>query len=327
MSNLITGATGHVGNVLARRLLARGERVRAMVVPGDDLTPIAGLDVEVVEGDVLDPASLAAATAGINVVYHLAGIVSILPGAVALMRRVNVEGVRNVAAAAQEARVRRLVHVSSIHALARRPDGSAIDETTPLALKNAAGVYDQTKAQGTRAILDAVKQGLDAVIAFPTGIIGPYDFRRSEMGQAVIHFARERFHLLVRGAFDFVDVRDVVDGLILASERGQRGEGYILSGTNISIPGLKAAVQEAAGVASGHVILPWRAAMAMARLMQHVYHLTRTTPLFTPYSLQTLHDGACCTRAKAEQDLGYAPHPLQQTLRDTLSWRRGTVMA
>jgi dihydroflavonol-4-reductase len=323
--NLVTGATGHVGNVLVRQLLARGVRVRALVLPDETLNPIAALDVEQVEGDVLNPASLIDAMTGVDVVYHVAGIVTILPGAEALMRRVNVAGPRNVAAAALKSGVRRLVHVSSIHALQRGDYHSIIDESRPLALKNAAGVYDQSKAQGTQAVLDAVKQGLNAVITYPTGILGPHDYRRSAMGKAVASFAKEHFHMLVQGAFDFVDVRDVARGLILAGEHGRCGEGYILSGTHLSIPALKTAVQDVAGVASGHIVLPWRLAMAFARIMQHVYRLTLTTPVFTPYSLKTLQDGARCVYTKAERELGYTIHPIRQTLRDTLAWSRAAA--
>lgn len=325
--NLVTGATGHVGNVLVRRLLARGDRVRALVLPNETLNPIEDLDVEQVQGDVLNPDSLTTAMADVDVVYHVAGIVTILPGAEALMRRVNVEGPRNVAEAALKAGVRRMVHVSSIHALKRGDHQTTIDEARPLALKNAAGVYDQSKAQGTRAVLDAVKQGLDAVVAYPTGVLGPYDYRHSAMGKAVLNFAREQLHMLVRGAFDFVDVRDVADGLILAGERGRRGEGYILSGTHLSIPALKTAVQDAAGVASGHIVMPWWLAMTFARLMQHIYRITHTTPVFTPYSLRTLQDGAQCARTKAERELGYAIHPIHETLHDTLTWWRTAAFA
>ena len=123
MNDLVTGATGHIGNVLVRKLLDQGEKVRALIWRGEDTTPLKGLDVEQVEGDVLDPASLEPAMHGVETVYHLAGIISIMPGRNPLVWRVNVEGTRNVLEAARHARVRRLIYTSSIHAIARAPHG------------------------------------------------------------------------------------------------------------------------------------------------------------------------------------------------------------
>jgi dihydroflavonol-4-reductase len=229
---LVTGATGHVGNVLVRELLARRNNVRALILPGEKRESIEELPIEKVEGNVLDPASLERAMQGVEIVYHLAGIISIVPGAEARMRKVNVEGVRNVARAALTAGVRRMVHVSSIHAFKRLPLGSIVDEEAPLAPDSPAGAYDRTKAEGTLALLEVVRDGLDAVIACPTGIIGPHDYLRSEMGQTILSYTRKKLHFLVDGAYDFVDVRDVAHGLILTCEKGRRGELYILSGSN-----------------------------------------------------------------------------------------------
>jgi dihydroflavonol-4-reductase len=321
--NLVTGATGHVGNVLVRRLVAEGVPVRAMVLPRDDCPSLGGLGVEKIEGNVLEPTSLDQAMVGVDAVYHLAGIISIVPGTEALMRRVNVEGVRNVAAAAQRAGVRRMVHVSSIHAFSRLPAGEMVTESTPLALADAAGSYDQTKAEGTMVLREAMAQGLDAVVIHPTAIIGPHDYLGSELGRALLGFSRRRLQLLVRGAYDFIDVRDIVNGLVLAMEQGRRGEAYILSGTYATIPQLSGLVQQIAGIHTGRLVLPNPLAMLFARFMQHVYTLTATTPQFTPYSLRTLYDNARFSSRKAREQLGFRTRPLAETIQDTLRWRRG----
>jgi len=320
--NLITGATGHLGNVLARELVERGERVRALMLPSDSHCPLDHVDVKCIEGDVLDPDSLAAAMTGVDTVYHLAGIISILPGADALMRRVNVEGVRNVATAALEAGVERLVHVSSVHAFQRMPQGTLVDETIPLAAEHAAGTYDQTKAQGTLAILEAVQNGLDAVVACPSAIIGPYDFRGSLLGSTLVQYARRRLHFLVPGAYDFVDVRDVAHGLTLARDRGQSGEIYILSGTYATLQEVKASVQRAANVCSSHLVLPWRIAKGAAAVAQRVYKMANIKPQFTLYALRTLEENAYFSNRKARQALGFEPRPLVETLRDMLTWQQ-----
>jgi dihydroflavonol-4-reductase len=295
--------------------------VCALVLPGDTCTALNGLPVDCVAGNVLDPESLDRAMQGVDTVYHLAAIISIVPGSEALMRRVNVEGVRNVAAAAMRAGVRRMVHVSSIHAFRRLPEGQVVDETTPLALDNAAGSYDQTKAEGTLALREAVQQGLDAVVIHPTAVIGPNDYLGSELGKAFHGFSRHRLQLLVRGAYDFVDVRDVVEGMVLAQQHGRSGEAYILSGTYATLPHVVSLIQRTAGLHTGRLTLPDCVAMTFARLMQHVYTLAGATPQFTPYSLHTLWDNAHFSSRKAREQLGFRTRPLPETIRDILLWQ------
>lgn len=319
---LVTGATGHLGNVLVRRLVSGGEQVRALVLPDDRCAGLEALEVELVKGSVLDLESLDLAMQNVDCVYHLAAIISITPGAEALMRRVNIEGVRNVASAALKGGVNRLVHVGSVHAFRRMPDGIVVTEETPLATDSPAGTYDETKAKGIAAVKDVVKQGLDAVIACPSAIVGPYDYRGSLLGKALANFARHKVHLLVPGAYDFVDVRDVADGLIAACDRGRTGEIYIVSGHHATLAEAKAIIQEAAGLHSGQIVLPWKLAIGFARVMQHVYRMTKATPQFTLYSLRTLADNAHFSSAKAARELNYHARSLLDTARDLLTWRQ-----
>jgi len=317
---LVTGATGHVGNTLVRELVARKMAVRALVLPGEDTSALSSLPVECVAGDVLDSASLDPAFAGVDCVYHLAGIISIMPGLDALMRRVNVEGTRNVLAAARRAGVRRLVYTSSIHALQRPPHGVVIDESLPFDPQNPAGEYDRTKAEATLAVLDAVQGGLDAVIVCPTGIIGPHDYRGSELGTLLKGWIRQPFSFLVDGIFDWVDVRDIALGHILACEKGRPGETYILGGERISIARLWVMVRETAGNYSQTYIVPFRLASAAAQVAAFWYRLTRTRGRFTPYSLETVNSNSDISIAKARRELGYTPRPIADTIRDTVLW-------
>ncbi|HHY18267.1 MAG TPA: SDR family NAD(P)-dependent oxidoreductase, partial [Firmicutes bacterium] len=172
---LVTGATGHIGNVLVRKLVQRGKDVRVMVLPGEKQNLPQNLDVEVVEGNVLDPQSLEVAMGGIQLVYNLAGIIAITPGAEKLMWDVNVDGARIVAQMALKMKVGRLIHVGSVHAFARRPQ-EVVDEENPLALTAPINNYDRTKAEGVAAALDIARAGLDLVVACPSGVIGPYDY-------------------------------------------------------------------------------------------------------------------------------------------------------
>ena len=323
---LVTGAAGHIGNVLIRKLLKQGEAVRALVLPGENLDSLRGLEVELAVGNVLDPSSLRRAMEGIDTVYHLAGIISIVPGDEELMKKVNIDGARNVAEAALAAGVGRMVHVSSIHAFRREPHGIVVDERTPFDPDNPAGGYDQTKAAGTLAVLEVAERGLDVVAVCPTGVIGPYDFRGSEMGELVLSFSKKRLHFLIKGAYDFVDVRDVAGGIIEAGRQGKSRETYILSGTRLTLVGLLRIVQEATGLRTPLVLIPYKLAWFVSRFTQHFYRLTNRTPRFTTYSLQTVVENSYFSHRKATRDLGYRPRPMTHTVKDFLAWHRDSYL-
>ena len=318
--NLVTGATGHIGNVLVRLLNERGEKVRAMIMPGEDPTPLNGLDVDIIEADVLDYQSLRKAFDHMDVVYHLAGIISILPGKDHMLQAVNVIGTRNVIQAARTANVRRLVYTSSIHALKHVPEGVLIDESVPFDTEHAISSYDFSKASASMDVLNAVQDGIDAVIVCPTGVIGPYDFRRSELGQLILDCVDQKPMLYVDGAYDFVDVRDVAQGLILAGDKGRCGESYILSGERVAVLDIIKIVQEILGQRLFRLKIPFSLARFTARLTPLYYRLSHVKPRFTSYSLATITSNSFISHAKAHLELGYFPRPLRESLSDTVGW-------
>ncbi len=316
---LVTGATGHIGNVLVRKLVDGGERVRALILPGESCRPLDGLTVEVLEGDVLEPSSLRQAFKGIRGVFHLAGLISIMPGADPAVRRVNVEGTRNVLKAALEAGVKRLLHTSSIHAIQRIERG-LVDESLPYDPANPFGEYDRSKAEATLEVQAAVRTGLDAVIVCPTGVIGPYDFRGSMMGGVIRSAAEQKPTLYVDGAYDFVDVRDVVAGMLAAFRHGRAGESYILSGQKSSVRYVLETVREITGRRFFQLKIPFNLAKFAARFTPWYYRRARITPRFTPYSLEVLRSHCDISHAKATRELGYQPRTLYETITDTVSW-------
>ncbi len=319
---LVTGATGHIGNVLVKELVERGEKVRVLILPGEDPAPLAGLNIETVQGDVLDEGTLRHAMEGVQVVYHLAGIISIMPGKDEMVYRVNVVGTRNILQACLEAGIKRLVYTSSIHAISRIPEGTTIDETVPFDAARAAGEYDRTKAQASLEVLNAVRKGLDAVIVCPTGVIGPFDYRLSEMGRVILDCIRTRQAIFIDGAYDFVDVRDVVKGQILACERGKSGESYILSGERVTVRQLIDLVSEVSGVKVPRLRLPYWAAQAAAVFTPAYYRISGRKPRITSYSLETLRSNSYISSAKARRELGYAPRSIRETIADTIAWFR-----
>ncbi len=318
--NLITGATGHIGNVLARHLLQRGEKVRAFVLPGDSLVPLQGLDVEITQGDVLRPADLEKAMKGVQVVYHLAALITIMPGKNEKVRQVNVEGTRNLLAAAQKAGLRRVVYTSSIHAIQRAPQGVTIDETLPYDPSNPYGAYDTSKAQASLLVQQAAQNGLDAVLVCPTGVIGPYDFRVSLMGAGILRYWDGKEVQYFPGGYDYVDVRDVAAGMIAAAEKGRRGESYLLSGGYLSNRELVETGRRITGGKYPLRELPLPLVHLLSRLMPLYYRLSKTSPQLTPYAVEVLQSNANISHAKATRELGYTPRPLPESLSDALYW-------
>jgi dihydroflavonol-4-reductase len=314
----ITGATGHVGSNLVRALLERGRRVRAVVF--ERSPALDGLDVEQVPGNVLEPETLERAFDGVEVVFHLAAAISISGDPRGHVRRTNVDGARNVAAAARTARVRRMVHCSSIHAFDLAGTDGVVDESCGRARSADHFAYDRSKYEGEQAVRDQIAEGLDAVIVNPTGVIGPFDFAPSRMGRVLVDLYHRRVPALIAGGFDFVDVRDVVSGLLSAEAKGRTGENYILSGRYHGVDEIARSASAVTGRLPPRLLLPaWLVACGVP-VAGAVGWVRRREPLYTFESLRTLGYSARVSSAKAARELGYAARPLSETVRDTYEW-------
>jgi len=318
--NLVTGGAGHVGNVLVRELLARGEQVRVLILPGEDTHSIEGLDVECVVGDVLDKDSLLRAMRDVDVVFHLASLVSITEEKSYLLEAVNVEGTRNVIEAAKQQNIDKLIYTSSIHALERPPAGVTINEKLNFDPNNPAGPYDRTKAKASLLIETASKAGLDCRIVCPTGVVGPYDYRHSEMGELILSWMQKPVNFMVKGSFDFVDVRDVARGHILARDNGKKGETYILGGERIELTSLHMLVKEATKRDTSLITFPLPIAKIIAPIAEFYYKITKTKPRLTRYSLETVFSNSDISSDKAHEELGYENRTLMQSVVDTVNW-------
>jgi dihydroflavonol-4-reductase len=320
MRVMVTGASGHLGANLVRRLLERGDRVRVLV--HRQARSLEGLGVEAAWGDVLDSESLRAAFAGAEIVYHLAGVVSIQGDVGGLVPAVNVEGADNVARTALECGVQRMVHCSSVHAFDL---GAGEGPLTEGAARVPAGsrrhaAYDRSKAEGERRVRAAVSQGLDAVIVHPTGVIGPYDFEPSRMGQFFLRLARGSLPALVEGGFDFVDVRDVAEGLLAAAERGGTGESYLLGGLFCRVPELASMSAAVTGRLHTRPTLPIWVARLGVPVLRLAAAATHTEPLYTAESLAILRLGRSVDHSKAGRELGYTARPTLESVADIYRW-------
>jgi dihydroflavonol-4-reductase len=312
MSVVVTGATGHVGANLVRALLAQGRPTRALVHV--DRKAVEGLDVEVFEGDICNPDSLVDAFEGAEVVYHLAVHISIRNDQWPLLESVNVIGSRNVVEACLRCGVRRLVHFSSIHATTQELTDIPASESRHYP------PYDRSKSAAEREVRQGIARGLDAVIISPTAIIGPYDYKPSHFGEALLKLADGKLPALVSGGFDWVDVRDVIQGAMRAEERAPTGAKYILSGHWVSLRDVAALVEQMTDAPAPGFVCPMWLARVGAPIVTALDRLRGRRPLYTSASLQALRDNRNISYQKATKELDYHPRPFRETLIDTLRW-------
>ena len=320
MDVAVTGAAGHVGGNLVRALLEEGRSVRVLV--RNDTRAIDGLDVEIVRGDVLDPAALKKLFRGVRTAYHAAGKISIMTSHDAEVLRTNIEGARNVAEACLACGVGRLVHFSSIHAFCSDPGGEMITEEREL-VSRSDFCYDRSKAAGQREVLKGVARGLDAVIVNPTGIIGPIDYKPSRMGETLLDIYHSRLPALIDGGYNWVDVRDVVQGAIAAERKGRTGECYLLAGHWKSIADIAETVTAVSGIRTPRLVTPLWLCAGVSHVSQLYSKVTNTSAKFTPYAIKTLRRHRHISHSKAGKELGYRPRPFEETIRDTLMWFDG----
>ncbi len=318
MTVLVTGASGHIGGNLVRALLEGGRQVRVLL--RDDARAVEGLDVERCAGDTRDADSLRAACRGADAVYHLAGVIAISAAQEELLLPVNVQGTENLARACLQAGVRRLVHFSSVHALVEHPFHAPVAETRALAIGEENLPYARSKAEGELRVMQAVADGLDAVILNPTGVLGPFDFKPSHMGQLLVMLQQRRMPALVHGVYDWVDARDVARSALAAEKEGRCGERYLLPGHRASIAELAARVAEITGVPAPRFTTPCWAAKLGAPFVTAWAGLWGQRPLYTSQSLQVLEGNSHIDGSKARAELGHRARPLKETLQEFFAW-------
>jgi dihydroflavonol-4-reductase len=318
MTVVVTGATGHIGANLVRALINEGRSTRCLVHV--NCRAIDGLDIEKAGGDVRDLDSLCRAFRGADVVYHLAAGISLSMADWPRLESINVTGTRHVVEACLRTGVRRLVHFSSIHALVQEPLAIPVDESRPLVESRHYPPYDRSKAAAEREVRQGIERGLDAVIIYPTAIIGPYDYQPSYFGEALLAMAQQKLPALVTGGFDWVDARDVAAGAMLAEEKAPPGTGYLLSGHWMSMCDIAAMVGEITGVATSRLVCPLWLASIGAPIIKAISHLNGKLPLYTSVSLRALKSNRHISHEKATRELGYKPRPFYETLVDTLHW-------
>ena len=323
---LVTGATGHIGNVLVRKLadLYPQETIRVFLQPQEKLQFFDGLALELYFGDIRKETDVRRAVNGARLVFHLAGLIETAPRRPQLLNEINIGGTRNIVEACLAYRVERLVYVSSVHALPDLPDNQKITEIKDFPYPDLLGPYAQSKSAATAAVYDGISRGLDAVVAFPSGVIGPYDYRLSEMGRLIRYLSTQGWLKVImsfNGAYNFVDVRDVADGLIAAARLGKPGEGYILSGHKVDLRQVIRLEREALGQRQPAIFFAPTWLVRVGAWLAHVFsRMIGIKPFFTPYSVSVLESNCNLSHEKAARELGFEPRPLIDTFRDSILW-------
>lgn len=319
---LITGGTGHLGQTVIRQLIHdRAGSIRALVLPGDRTK--LPKEVETIFGDVCDLASLPpffnTDGYGETVLLHLAAMITIASKPNPMLWRVNVEGTRNVMDMALERRIGRVVYVSSVHAIPEKPLPCRITEASHFTADSVTGQYAKSKAAAAEIVLDFARRGLNVSIVHPSGILGPGDTLKSNhLTRTVQAMASGRMPFSIAGGYDFVDVRDVAQGILQCEAKGRAGECYILSGHYVSVSGLTRIISGFTGRKFLPLHIPKFALRFFALLGEKLAVLFSRSPLLTPYSLSTLQANALFSCRKAVRELGYRVRPLRMTVKNVL---------
>ncbi|HTA70581.1 MAG TPA: hopanoid-associated sugar epimerase [Bryobacteraceae bacterium] len=315
---LVTGATGFIGWHVARRLLARGHRVRALARPS---SRVRELEVEVVTGDLRDRESLDRAVAGCGAVFHVAADYRLWAKDQSELYRSNVEGTRNLLAAAREAGVEKVVYTSTVGCIGIPRDRPG-SEDVEVHLEEMAGAYKRSKFQAEQVALEFAGAGFPVVIVNPTAPIGDHDFKPTPTGKIVVDYLKGAMPAFVDTGLNVVDVEDTSEGHVLALERGRPGERYILGCENLT---LEQILTRLAGISGGKAP-SWRIPYAIAYMAGLAStgwaNLTGVEPRAPLDAVKMARKKMFVSPDKAKRELGFNPGPVDGALKRAVDWFR-----
>jgi dihydroflavonol-4-reductase len=324
MTVFLTGATGFVGSAVLRRLLNAGEEVRVLARKGGERRNIDGLACEVVEGDLTDPTTYAARLSGCDALYHVAADYRIWAPDAAAMNRINIEGTRDLLRAAAEAGVARMVYTSSVATLGLNSDRSPANEDTPTSLEGMIGVYKRSKFLAEQEVKRLVsEEGVPVVIVNPSAPIGPRDIKPTPTGRIVVDAARGKMPAYVDTGLNIVHVDDVANGHLLAFEKGEIGERYILGGDNMTLFAILEAVSSYVGRRPPAFKVPHGALMPLAYIVEMLSRLTGNwEPFVTVDGVKMSRKFMYFSSQKAERTLGYTHRAAGEAIVEAVDWYR-----
>jgi dihydroflavonol-4-reductase len=325
---VVTGGTGFVGAAVVRRLVGAGHHVRVLVRPRTDRRLLAGLPVDVVEGDLTDAASLRACLRGSRLLFHVAAMYSLWAKDRSAFYDVNVEGTRRILQAAGEAGTQRVVYTSTVGALGLPADGRPGTEETPVSLGDMAGDYKRSKYLAEEVAREFAGRGLPVVIVNPSTPIGPGDIKPTPTGQMIVDFLRGKMWAYLDTGLNLVDVDDVAAGHQLAAERGTVGQRYILGGRDLTLREIFAMLGRIAGLRPPRVKVSAGMILPIAVLSEWIAdHITGRPPLVAVNAVRMSRKRMFFDPAKAVRELGLPQSPVEDALARAVAWFRANGYA
>jgi len=322
MTTLLTGATGFIGASVLRCLVNAGHNVRALVRPNSDRRNLNGIDCEIVTGDLVELASVQRALQGCEALFHVAADYRLWVPDPERMHRVNVQGTVDLFRAAAAAGVSRIVYTSSVATLRLRNDGVPADEESHAELGDMIGAYKQSKFLAEQSVKRLVEEArVPVIIVKPTAPVGPGDIKPTPTGRMVLEAASGRMPAYVNTGLNIVHVDDVAAGHLLAFNRGSIGESYILGGENRTLQSILQTIAEITGRPPPRIRLPHGLVTPIAYLAEGVARVFGgREPMVTVDAVRMSRKLMYFSSEKARRDLGYAPRPAIEGLRDEIEW-------
>jgi dihydroflavonol-4-reductase len=321
MKVFLTGATGFVGSHVAHELASRGAKIRILVRPTSPLQNLEGLQVELVEGDLLKPATLRSGMAGCDAVIHVAADYRLWIPDPKHIYSVNVQGTRDLLQIAREEAVPRVVYTSSVATMGFRSDGTIVDENTPVSLADMIGHYKRSKFLAEQTAIAAARAGQQVIVLNPTTPIGSNDIKPTPTGQIIVDFLNHKFPAYVDTGLNLVDVKEVAKTHVDALSRGCPGERYILGGENLTLKQILDKMSAITQIPSPTIRVPQAVAMAFAFFDQTVTGRIRgREPRATVEAVRMGKKKMFASSAKAERELGFSVVPVYSALRAAIDW-------
>nr|WP_312578465.1 NAD-dependent epimerase/dehydratase family protein [Sedimentibacter sp.] len=323
---LLTGAAGLLGSNVSRKLIDRGEKVRALVLKNDPATKYIPEEAEIVIGDVTDVRSLEKFfTVPENTdiyVIHSASIVTLNPKPNKKVYNVNVIGTQNIINKCVSHKVKKLVYISSTGAIPEREGNLPIKEVDNFYSKDLVGYYSVTKAEASQLVLNALEMvpELDASLVHPSGICGPNDYSFGPVADFIIQYTSGKMPAGIEGTFNSVDVRDLADGVIECCEKGKRGESYIMSNSIVSMKDMFCIINEAAGLNYKPKILSPNVAKVLVKVMKVGSKITGKESQLSDFAIYNLTRNNNFDCSKAIKELGFKCRPFEETIYDEVYW-------